>query len=291
MNLACCKNISGQGVTILCNLCKYLKVLELRGCNRILNLELNSVSLILLNLSNCINLNNSSICSIQCPNLNQLYLSGCNAIDDISINSLLSKSKHISILDLSYCNIIDPLLVNLDKLSVLYLTGCSKLSPSFFSKLSTFSHCLKEVDLKGTSSTLDDCIDMLTRSIYLSKSIKSTHLYSSTIETINLSRCTNITSISIQYLTERCSNLKYLDISWCVNITDLSLLYISHYNSTHYPNGLDTLKIFGCSQLTTNAIQNLQHTSPKLTIKCIMVRDNLKNIYIKIFRILEIGPN
>ena len=124
---------------------------------------------------------------------------------------------------------------------------------------------LKELDLKGTVNTTDECIDMLTKSVK-----NKSPIYLSCIESINLSRCSSITSSSIQYLTERCGGLKYLDISWCVNISDASLLYISHYNATH-PIGIQTLKIFGCSQLSTNAIQNLQHTSPKLTIKCIMV--------------------
>lgn len=301
--IASCNLIKGTGIKIISENCIYLQKLELRGCTNIQNLEIHSNSLKILNLSNCLSLLDDAIFSnINCTSLQELFLSSCLNIKSESIKNLLQKSKFITNLDLSYCNLKD-IDLSSNELIMLNLTGCRNfLYVQSFEKLAKNCTNLKIIFLKSCFGdqiekynnlsqvqkkylSADSVVDFLTKSSLNSYSIYNVNNNSfiSNIETIDLSRCDSLTDEGVRIIMERCIFLKSLDISWCTKLTDKSIVYISNHIFSHYQekkcsnnkfyikSHFQLLKVFGCIQISSLAIQQLQKNYKYLTIKCIMV--------------------
>eukprot|EP01117_Protostelium_nocturnum_P000993 TRINITY_DN11313_c0_g1_i1.p1 TRINITY_DN11313_c0_g1~~TRINITY_DN11313_c0_g1_i1.p1 ORF type:complete len:455 (+),score=55.18 TRINITY_DN11313_c0_g1_i1:250-1614(+) len=263
--LASCPQITGQGVSFLVNSCKFLGRLDLKGCLLICNLQFEAVSLRMLNLSNCKNLS-GPLDGIKSPMLQRLWLSNSNNMDDDALRTLLSKCLGLTSLDISFCRVENPC-VDVAHLLTLNLSGCTKLSQSLFSRLSSGCVHLKEVYLKDCLSVDDESLDLLTGSrvtSYYSKSKTGQTAFISSLEIIDISRCNGVTDRGISLLVWRCISLKSLDASWCTQLTDQSLTSLKKAHKRS--ETMTLLKIFGCDKITIGAINALKEKITNLMV-------------------------
>lgn len=272
--VACCKLIRGTGIPHLAKHCGRLSHLVLRGCSNVEHLHLLSTSLTDLNLGNCLSLKEEVLATeIRCPSMVSLSLASVTTATDAAVESLLKANASVSKLELNFTNVVQPKMEGCS-LRVLDLSSCQLLSLGMFQNLALHCTQLGELYLRGCKSVNDECVDHLTRAPQLGSGGGSSAPtgYRSNLRKIDLSRCESITDKAVSFIAARCSSLEYLDVSWCTRLTDASLRHLGQA-ATRFCC-LEHVKIFGCTSMSSQAIQSLQHIS-SLHLHCIMVRSSL----------------
>ncbi|KAL6066766.1 hypothetical protein QOT17_009349 [Balamuthia mandrillaris] len=289
-----CSNVrffTGKGIKELGEGCKQLEFLELKGCARIESIELTSSRLKLLNLGGCSKILADSVQNINCPSLRHLNLSNCKRLTGISTSlplhnhpcllfyslaplllrfsfslSLilatdaafesakdtngLARFPQLEELDVSYCNLSSKLFVS-NSLRVLHLNGCTALKEDIFRLVGENCQLLTTINLSGCTSVTDECIWHLTKGC-------------SKLLNVNLSRCCLISDASIKKVATNWALLHTIDLSWCPRLTDLAMEYL--WKGCYF---IDSIKIFGLPNVSSNAVYIMKQNLPNATVQCV----------------------
>lgn len=205
------------------------------------------------------------------PNLTSLNVSGCKKITSAGMQSI-SSLKNLTHLGIAHCKGLDDLslrkiVTQLTKLTSLRV-GSPTLSKNGIQCITSLTH-LTHLDLSGS-----DQLDASGLQVIVS------HL--SNLTKLNISKCRNITSAGILQIASL-SNLTHLNLSYCrvndtclqtigahlTKLTDLSII-----NTNVSPVGiqaltslinLETLSLFGCRNLNDASLQAIATHLTKLT--------------------------
>ncbi|KAL6050012.1 hypothetical protein QOT17_020091 [Balamuthia mandrillaris] len=253
-----CSNVrffTGKGIKELGEGCKQLEFLELKGCARIESIELTSSRLKLLNLGGCSKILADSVQNINCPSLRHLNLSNCKRLTDAAFESAkdtngVARFPQLEELDVSYCNLSSKLFVS-NSLRVLHLNGCTALKEDIFRLVGENCQLLTTINLSGCTSVTDECIWHLTKGC-------------SKLLNVNLSRCCLISDASIKKVATNWALLHTIDLSWCPRLTDLAMEYL--WKGCYF---IDSIKIFGLPNVSSNAVYIMKQNLPNATVQCV----------------------
>ncbi|CAG8559694.1 8340_t:CDS:2 [Cetraspora pellucida] len=201
-----------------------------------------------------------------CPNLQKLFLEGCEEITDIK--PLIHLSTHLKILILSYCSeLLDFTIADLvspvlgESLSKLDLDGCHRLTDVSIYRISCYLKNLEYLAIDGQGINDDPIInvfrncrklnlfsmsfcDSLTdKCLYdIGLSLKNHSFYS-----LDISECSYLSDIALQQMRQ--DNIRWLNLDWCWNVKENSI----HTILTSCPN-IQELMVTGCNDITCESI-------------------------------------
>ena len=234
LNLSKFKSWNTDASILVSTTCKYLRKLNLSYCSSLSSTDLIAIvsncstTLELLDLEGCYKLDDSALkfISIHCSNLSYLNLSNCSNISNTGVMYILS---------------------SISSLTDLYLCNCDQLTDDSLN--SNIVCSLQTLDLSGCNQFTDNslnsilknsCSQSLSTFKFIGKNISESVLISliqtsSSISTLEISQCSNLSDLVVSKLPSYLVNLKTLSLPYCKNISDSSICNLPLYN-TQYLN-------------------------------------------------------
>eukprot|EP01117_Protostelium_nocturnum_P014419 TRINITY_DN5483_c0_g1_i1.p1 TRINITY_DN5483_c0_g1~~TRINITY_DN5483_c0_g1_i1.p1 ORF type:complete len:662 (-),score=186.84 TRINITY_DN5483_c0_g1_i1:29-2014(-) len=204
--------ITDESVRMITQICSDLRILDLSWCNKLT--DLSSIYIAEKKYSNLFALNVwgwnkltdvgvQNFCK-SLPKLSSLTISECNGITDQSIISIIAMSPLVSSLNLWGCTSLSPasiqlLLRHTSAIQSLGLSFCHQINDSALQGLATKLPSLKSLQFESCRNLTDETL----------KTLGST-----TIQSINLRRCTSITSFGVWECVQRCTSLTNLNLAF-----------------------------------------------------------------------------
>ena len=196
--------------------------------------------LIELNISCCpVTMDGFKILPLACTGLKTLIAQSCPGLDDfcmISIADCVQIHRKLSVIDLSKNSDFNDegALILIDQgsnvISSLNLSACRRLTSLPMAGLRKKTTSLKHLDISqlnlGTTA-----FEWLPEGCVF-------------IESLNLSKCSNVSNESMQFLGRRCQHLKNLNVSKCVNISDQGIEFFLE----RFEGSLQKIDLSGCVQ-------------------------------------------
>jgi len=254
--------------SVLINLAR-LKLLRIDGCiNIIMNGIISFPNKLCLEIFNCseTGIGHQTITSIASNSwLKELYCWGCEGVTDDGLKELANHSSNLSVLRIDRCkNITDkgarilvqkaPLLSilnisntncgedtintvasNCKLLKKLYCFHCPKVSDRNIGAISFQCQFINTINLSKCTNISDTGVIELSKCKFLKK--------------VNLSHCQKITNASIIKLSLGCPMLKEILLKECVNVGEIGILSVSTYCKR-----LESLDVSMCPNVTDLAI-------------------------------------
>ncbi|KAK2917973.1 hypothetical protein Q8A73_004719 [Channa argus] len=201
---------------------KNLQYLDISFCNKVSDVGIEYLTegsavtkLQELNVSHCSGLTDISVIRIaqRFCKLHHLDLSYCERLTDMSLEWLSGSS--ICSLDISGCNIQDQGLGAVEGLHLrkLVLADCVYITDIGIEKLCKNVRDLEHVDVSHCVALSDPAI-------------RAISFYCRGLATLQMSGCPKMTDMAIQYLTSASQYLRKLDVSGCVLLTDHTLRHL-----------------------------------------------------------------
>ncbi|XP_030586948.1 LOW QUALITY PROTEIN: dynein regulatory complex subunit 6 [Archocentrus centrarchus] len=250
LNLSCTL-LTNKTLQELFRSCLSLLCLSLAYCNRFtdegflyLTTGKGCRNLIHLNLSGCtqITVNGFRYISAGCPSLKEIVINDMPTLSDTCVLALLARCRclsAISLLDAPHLSDITfKAIAEAAKLKSFSIEGNYQLTDFSWDALCSSSHGLRRLHVAECPRTTDASL----------KSVASLkHL-----QYLDISHCSKVTDVGIQYLTKGCSatKLRELNVSHCSHITDISVMRIAQrlYKLFH-------LNLGYCVRLTDSAVE------------------------------------
>lgn len=212
----------------------HMTSLNLSGCYNLLDVTIEAALkkdvpyLKSLNLSNCKEITDKSVTMISqhCIQLQDLNLAGCSKVTNMGLLIIAWSLKNIRRLNVRSCRFISDY-------GVQYLTGAHDKTRN------NYANELEELTLQDCHRVTDDSLRSISKGLPKLKSINLSFCPSVTdtglksfagmtsLETMVLRSCDNITDIGLAYLTEHGLNVRHMDVSFCPNVTDVGLRNIA----------------------------------------------------------------
>uniref|UniRef100_A0A3Q0RAR9 F-box/LRR-repeat protein 15-like leucin rich repeat domain-containing protein n=1 Tax=Amphilophus citrinellus TaxID=61819 RepID=A0A3Q0RAR9_AMPCI len=227
LNLSCTL-LTNKTLQELSRSCLSLLCLSLAYCNRFtdegflyLTTGKGCRNLIHLNLSGCtqITVNGFRYISAGCPSLKEIVINDMPTLSDTCVLALLARCRclsAISLLDAPHLSDITfKAIAEAAKLKSFSIEGNYQLTDFSWDALCSSSHGLRRLHAAECPRTTDASL----------KSVASLkHL-----QYLDISHCSKVTDVGIQYLTKGCSatKLRELNVSHCSHITDISVMRIA----------------------------------------------------------------
>jgi len=182
-----------------------------------------------LNLSNT-SISDSVICFIakKCPMLEDINLSGCVNLTNLSLSALAQYCKKISHVNFAECNKMTNYGIQIiaqeskNNLKSIDLTDCSSIDDEALGFLSYYCTSLSTLNIKGTSITTSAFTIALNRFSLIELGIQA-HSHNDSdlidivkhqpkLEALDLSFCYNVSLLGIREVALNCSQLKKLSL-------------------------------------------------------------------------------
>ena len=277
VNFEGCINLTDGCLDPIADFCYMtLEVLSMAGNRNISDNCLNKISqkcrsLTLINFSNCPNISFEIINKILTINkrVNTLLLSGTYLTNEgLSQMSNVLSSKHLTNLDISFCREISDfgissLAEKCTSLTSINLCGLNRITDEGARFLLSNCWYLKQVSFEDIF-LLDDSAFWFNRDRDGRPAADENMLTSLT--SLNLKDCINISDQAIAGLAERCRNLQVLSLNGCEKLTQTGLNYLA--NPLHFKVGMsDSLKVLDlsyCSSVSTTSLLDLLETCASL---------------------------
>ncbi|PRP87161.1 hypothetical protein PROFUN_01423 [Planoprotostelium fungivorum] len=283
--------VTDESIQNITELCSDLRILDLSWCSRITNQSAQTIgdkkypNLFALNLWGCTALTDGGLSHLcrNLPKLSSLTLSECTGLTDQSIISIIAMAANVTSLNLWGCQSLSPASIQLllrhsPKMQTLGLSYCSQINDAALEGISQKVSQLKAIQFEQCNGVTN-------------KTIAS--MGSKTLTTINLRRCSLVTSEGIWECLQRCDSLTNLNLAFCsldvtfvdqlcqfqclpiIKVLDLSgfkSLTDAHLHqlieNDGFCNSVTTFKLDECTGLTDAGIDgmlrrctNLQHIS------------------------------
>ncbi|KAK0372600.1 F-box domain-containing protein [Colletotrichum limetticola] len=226
-----CAQIGNEPITALISKGQSLRELRLAGCELIddsafLTLPLAKTydHLRILDLTSCARLTDQSVQKIidAAPRLRNLVLAKCRNITDVAVNAISKLGKNLHYLHLGHCGHITDeavkrLVQQCNRIRYIDLGCCINLTDDSVTKLAQLPK-LKRIGLVKCSSITDESVFALARANHRPRARRDAHgnideYYSSSLERVHLSYCTNLTLKSIIKLLNYCPRLTHLSLT------------------------------------------------------------------------------
>ncbi|CAA6655727.1 unnamed protein product [Spirodela intermedia] len=174
--------------------------------------------LVSLDLKNCKGISDAGIIALGngLPSLQVLDVSGCRKLTDTGLIVVSQSCSKLRGLHLSGCKLVtDGLLQalsrNCPELEDLGLSGCHNITDSGLSTLVNGCRRLRFLDLSKCSKVGDEGVSQIARSS------------SSSLKTLKLLDCLNVSDLSIYALANSCENLETIVLGGCRNVSEESV--------------------------------------------------------------------
>lgn len=298
ISLQSCLNISSDGVIILARFCgNSLSSINLSGCISLTDKAIEEISkfcnsLVHIDLTGCIHITPKAISKLSsCPLLESLSLKNCKQITDPVIESLGNQLQQLDltdcdqITDLGIVSIISKSGPNVKSLKI----SGRKITDLCLNQVAGSCHHLEHLELHDCEYVSDESVKNITQSCTQLSSLKlpncknltpaaflnnnSTHQSSlQNLICLDLSDCTNVTDIALDYILKSCPSLQIINLSSCEEITDAGLIRL--VNSCIH---LIDLNLTRCKKLTDLSICTIAQKLPKIQnlklCNCIQITD------------------
>ena len=166
-------------------------------------------------LKNCWKVTNTSLIHLakNCKNLNILDLCGCWEVTDDGLTALSLGCRYLRSIDLSNCRKITDrgiqnLLANCPNMMDIFLSYCKALTDSIMSNMSSCSPNIRRLNLQRCLGITDHGYTLFAASRHFK------------LQELNLSDCSFLTDVAVNYLASSCPNLRILNLSFCCALTD-----------------------------------------------------------------------
>ncbi|KAK1675037.1 F-box domain-containing protein [Colletotrichum godetiae] len=226
-----CAQIGNEPITALIAKGQSLRELRLAGCELIDDSAFLTLPpaktydhLRILDLTSCARLTDQSVQKIidSAPRLRNLVLAKCRNITDVAVNAISKLGKNLHYLHLGHCNHITDeavkrLVQQCNRIRYIDLGCCTNLTDDSVTKLAQLPK-LKRIGLVKCSSITDESVFALARANHRPRARRDAHgnideYYSSSLERVHLSYCTNLTLKSIIKLLNYCPRLTHLSLT------------------------------------------------------------------------------
>lgn len=244
LNLRRCPKIRDSGLILLAESALHLESLEIGGFQSgisdygLKSLAINQTALKELDMSRCVDINNTSLVEIgmHLSKLESLNLTDCKRITDQGVVQMTTRLTTLKALHLSLCfdltNIsLAAIEVQLPNLEVLGLARCNKFKESGLISLLYHLNMLKDLNLMHCPEVTDKVVSVLSE-------------YCPLLEKVNLG-LTQITNSSVKLLLKQLTKLRHLDLQKCERISDSALEEIFKE-----PLCLESINLTGCAQIS-----------------------------------------
>ncbi|KAF0504220.1 RNI-like protein [Gigaspora margarita] len=176
-----------------------------------------------------------------CPNLQKLFLEGCDEITDIK--PLINLSNNLNTLILSYCSeLLDFTIADLvssgfgENLSKLDLDGCHRLTDISIYRIARYSKNLEYLAIDGQGINDDpiinvfkNCRKLILFSMSFCDSLtdnfhdffKGLSLRNHSFYSLDLSECSYLSDMALQQMPH--DNIRWLNLDWCWNVKENSI--------------------------------------------------------------------
>ncbi|KAK1622784.1 F-box domain-containing protein [Colletotrichum phormii] len=226
-----CAQIGNEPITALIAKGQSLRELRLAGCELIDDSAFLTLPpaktydhLRILDLTSCARLTDQSVQKIidAAPRLRNLVLAKCRNITDVAVNAISKLGKNLHYLHLGHCGHITDeavkrLVQQCNRIRYIDLGCCTNLTDDSVTKLAQLPK-LKRIGLVKCSSITDESVFALARANHRPRARRDAHgnideYYSSSLERVHLSYCTNLTLKSIIKLLNYCPRLTHLSLT------------------------------------------------------------------------------
>ncbi|KAF1876652.1 hypothetical protein Lal_00030065 [Lupinus albus] len=195
-----------------------------------------------------------------CISLKELSLSKCMGVTNEALSFLVSKHKDLRKLDITCCRKITDVSIasianSCINLTSLRMESCTLVPREAFVLIGQKCHYLEELDL--TDNEIDDeglksisrCSSLSSLKVGICLNITDRGLayvgmYCSKLKELDLYRSTGITDLGIAAVCRGCLDLEMINTAYCTSITDSSLFSLSKCSN------LKILEIRGCLLVT-----------------------------------------
>ncbi|KZL84488.1 f-box domain-containing protein [Colletotrichum incanum] len=226
-----CAQIGNEPITALIAKGQSLRELRLAGCELIDDMAFMTLPLgktydhlRILDLTSCARLTDQAVQKIidAAPRLRNLVLAKCRNITDVAVNAIAKLGKNLHYLHLGHCgHITDEAVKRLvqacNRIRYIDLGCCTNLTDDSVTKLAQLPK-LKRIGLVKCSSITDESVFALARANHRPRARRDANgnideYYSSSLERVHLSYCTNLTLKSIIKLLNYCPRLTHLSLT------------------------------------------------------------------------------
>ena len=173
-----------------------------------------------LSLAHCYNLSDTSAScvALNCPMLTHLDLHTCTGMSNIGITSIISRCTRLTTINLNGCRFIanstiSSIAQHCPNLRTLNLSACKQITDSSVTAIAAGCPHLEAIMLRATGVT--------------DRGIEAISNYCPCLVHVDVSRCVNITDVSLITLGQKSIKLKSLLIFKCPRITDYGLIQLS----------------------------------------------------------------
>lgn len=213
IDLQQCHFIQNEPITALISKGQSLRELRLSGCEMIddsafLSLPMNKTydHLRILDLTSCSRLTDAAVQKIidAAPRLRNLVLAKCRNITDVAVHAISRLGKNLHYLHLGHCGQITDeavkrLVSQCNRIRYIDLGCCTLLTDDSVMRLASLPK-LKRIGLVKCSSITDESVFALARANHRIRprrdaqgNVVSDEYYTSSLERVHLSYCTNLT--------------------------------------------------------------------------------------------------
>jgi hypothetical protein len=265
LHLRHCEHITRPLLQRLCSF-PLLATLDLSHCPCTLSpvvLSALSATLTTINLSHCSHLTDSALITLsqQCPHLTDLDVSDCYCLTDATLFALAVNCLHLAALRLCRClNISAAAVVGLCSgclhIQLLDLSHCQ-----FFDTDEALSMGISVSNSDGSNSDANTSNSSDTTSANTSNTTKQWHWQCSSLLTLRMQACRELTGIALVRLSRSCPSLTVLDVSHCPLLSDAALFSLAQYCPA-----LVSLSLSHCDNITHKAVTALLRGCPLLTL-------------------------
>ncbi|KAG6522715.1 hypothetical protein ZIOFF_019866 [Zingiber officinale] len=243
VSLSRASGVGWRGLVALVDACPRLEAVDLSHCVGVGDREAaalaNAAGLRELRLDKCLGLTDVGLAKVAvgCAGLEKLGIKWCLEISDIGIDLLAKKCQDLKELDISYLKISNRSInsiSSLGKLEVLNMVGCSFVDDEGLQFLKHRNNSLRVIN-----NTAD--VDSSAKPFEWNRLICFLSLVHALLQSINISRCENVTSSGLTSVIEGNSGLQKLNVGDC--FPELASLFFSKLNDLK--DSLTVLKLDG----------------------------------------------
>jgi F-box and leucine-rich repeat protein GRR1 len=187
----------------------------------------------------------------KCPNILEIDLHACKAINNDPVTALLSNGQSLRELRLANCERITdaafldlPMGQTFEHLRILDLTSCPLLTDRAVAKVIDVAPRLRNLVFAKCRNLTDMAV------FSISKLGKNLHY-------LHLGHCGHLTDSAVIKLVKSCNRIRYIDLGCCVNLTDESVMQLATLPK------LRRVGLVKCSAITDRSVLALAHASPR----------------------------
>ena len=270
LNLSLCKDVSDNSLGKIATNCKNLSSLDLGGCVKVTNTGLLLISwglkkLSFLNLRSCRQISDHGIGHLSGLDAGGKYTSAPSALRILGLQDCQKLTddslKHISIgmpdlkdINLSFCvSVTDTGIKSLAKLphlESLNLRSCDNVSDigvGFLSEDSPAAIAVQSLDVSFCSNVSDAGLRHIAAGL-------------PSLRSLLLTTCA-VTDQGIEKLAsgKAASSIETLHLGQCVNLTDSGMIAVAEKMKS-----LTSLDLYGCPKITSDAVKSIRLNMPQL---------------------------